>query len=129
MKTRVQKLVSVDGFQLLVKHRQSVTAVALSEDDAQGFSSSKDGVIVQWDVEGGKRLKYEWPSGEVLKSHGMRDPQSRSAKHSKQVLALAVSSDGRQLASAGLDRHVHLWDTRAREHLKVGCFDIFLRLR
>ena len=29
------------------------------------------------------------------------------------MLALAVSSDGALLASAGADRHVHVWDTRA----------------
>uniref|UniRef100_A0A7N0SVQ8 Uncharacterized protein n=1 Tax=Kalanchoe fedtschenkoi TaxID=63787 RepID=A0A7N0SVQ8_KALFE len=107
------------GFELLVKHRQSVTAVALTGDDAQGFSASKDGNILHWDVESGTAVKYKWPGDDVLKSHGFKPPQGRALKHSKQVLALAVSSDGRYLASGGLDRHVHLWDARTREHIQA----------
>ena len=102
-----------------MKHRQSVTAVALSDDDLKGFSASKDGTILQWDVESGKTEKFQWPSEDILKSHGAKDPRGRLKKHSKSVLALAVSSDGRYLASGGLDRHVHLWDIRTREHLQV----------
>lgn len=117
--SRVQKPETVDEFRVLVKHRQSVTAVALSEDDLKGFSASKDGTIVQWDVDSGKGEKYMWPTEEVLKSHGAKDPQGRAMKHSKHVLGLAVSSDGRYLASGGFDRHVHLWDTRTREHLRA----------
>ncbi|KAL3631581.1 hypothetical protein CASFOL_024565 [Castilleja foliolosa] len=117
---RVQKPQTSEGFRFLVKHRQPVTCVALSQDDSRGFSASKDGTIVHWDVESGKTEKYTWPSDEVLKkSRGVRDPQGRATKHSKHVLALAVSSDGRYLASGGLDRHVHLWDVRTREHIQA----------
>ncbi|KAK9936912.1 hypothetical protein M0R45_013732 [Rubus argutus] len=117
--SRVQKPESTDEFRILVKHRQSVTAVVLSEDDFRGFSASKDGTILHWDVDSGKGEKYQWPSNEVLKSHGVKDPLGRATKHSKQMLALAVSSDGRYLASGGLDRHIHLWDTRTREHVQA----------
>ncbi|TKY72367.1 U3 snoRNP-associated protein YAO [Spatholobus suberectus] len=108
-----------EGFRPLVKHRHSVTAVALSEDDSKGFSASKDGVIMQWDVNSGQCERYKWPSDSVLKSHGLKDPQGSAARQSKHVLALAASSDGRYLASGGLDRHVHIWDTRTREHLQA----------
>nr|XP_027085767.1 U3 snoRNP-associated protein-like EMB2271 [Coffea arabica]XP_027085769.1 U3 snoRNP-associated protein-like EMB2271 [Coffea arabica] len=117
--SRVQKPETSDGFRVLVKHRQSVTAVALSEDDLRGFSASKDGSILHWDVDSGKTEKYTWPTDEVLKAHGAKDPQGQATKHSKHVLALAVSSDGRYLASGGLDRHVHLWDIRTRQHLQA----------
>ncbi|KAL6637233.1 hypothetical protein ACP70R_024805 [Stipagrostis hirtigluma subsp. patula] len=106
-----------DGFKVLLKHRQPVTAVALSQDSDRGFSASKDGVIVHWDVETGKSEKYLWPSENVLVSHHAKPPLS--AKRSKQVLALAVSSDGRYLASGGMDRHIHLWDVRSREHIQA----------
>lgn len=117
--SRVQKPESTDEFRISVKHRQSVAAVALSEDDFKGFSASKDGTILHWDVDSGKSERYLWPRDEVLKSHGVKDPQGRATKHSKHVLALAVSSDGRYLASGGLDRHIHLWDTRTREHIQA----------
>jgi ribosomal RNA-processing protein 9 len=35
------------------------------------------------------------------------------------VLALAVSSDGAMLASAGADKHVHVWDARTGAHLQA----------
>ncbi|KAK7331265.1 hypothetical protein VNO77_25485 [Canavalia gladiata] len=111
--------VSDDGFRVLVKHRHCVTAVALSEDDLKGFSASKDGTIMKWDVNSGQCERYKWPSDSVLKSHGLKDPQGSATKQSKHVLALAVSSDGRYLATGGLDRHVHIWDTRTREHLQA----------
>ncbi|ESR62163.1 hypothetical protein CICLE_v10014949mg [Citrus x clementina] len=117
--SRVQKPEATDEFRGLLKHRQSVTAVALSEDDSKGFSASKDGSILHWDVSSGKGVKYLWPSEEVLKSHGAKDPQGRATKQSKHILALAVSSDGRYLASGGLDRHIHLWDTRIQEHIQA----------
>ncbi|XP_020203886.1 U3 snoRNP-associated protein-like EMB2271 [Cajanus cajan] len=107
------------GFRVLVKHRQSVTAVALSEDDSKGFSASKDGVIMQWDVNSGQCDRFKWPSDSVLKSHGLKDPQGSATRQSKNVLALAASSDARYLATGGLDRHVHIWDTRTREHVQA----------
>lgn len=119
MQFRVQQPETTDDFRVIVKHRQSVNAVVLSEDDSRGFSASKDGTILHWDVDGGKCEKYRWPSDELLRSHGARDPQGRATRHSKNVLALAISSDGRYLASGGTDRHVHLWDTRTREHIQV----------
>lgn len=108
-----------DGFRVLIKHRQPVTAVCLSEDDSRGFSASKDGMIMHWDVETGQVQKYLWPSEDVLVSHYAKAREKPSEKRSKHLLALAVSSDGRYLASGGLDRHVHLWDVRSREHIQV----------
>ncbi|CAI0545516.1 unnamed protein product [Linum tenue] len=117
--SRVEKPETGDGFRYLVKHTHPVTAVCLSDDELRGFSASKDGSIVQWDIESGKSERYKWPTEKILKSHGAKDPEGRATKHSKSVLALAVSPDGRYLASGGSDRHIHLWDTRTREHVQA----------
>lgn len=107
------------------RHRQSVTAVALTEDDSRGFSASKDGLIVHWDVETGSSDKYNWPSQETstsgsnVPSGGGQKSKGKKKQGSRNVLALAVSSDGRYLATGGLDRRIHLWDTRTREHLQA----------
>lgn len=108
-----------------MRHRQSVTAIALADDDLTGFSASKDGNIIQWDVDSGKSGKYVWPNKEIMSSHGAKNPQSPAKKWSKHVLSIAVSSDGRYLATGGLDRHVHLWDTRTRQHIQVNCISFF----
>lgn len=94
-------------------------SVALSDDDTRGFSASKDGTILHWDVSSGEKEIYKWPSDETLKSHGMKVREPRNKKHSRATLALAVSSDGRYLATGGVDRHIHIWDVRTREHVQV----------
>ncbi|KAJ0804337.1 putative transcription factor WD40-like family [Helianthus annuus] len=93
------------GFELVVKHRQSVTVAVLSEDDSIVFSASKDGSIRQ------SHLDHD---------HGGKTEETYYAQQgSKHVLALAVTSDGRYLASAGFDRDIHLWDTRTRQHIQA----------
>ncbi|CAN1227915.1 U3 snoRNP-associated protein-like EMB2271 [Linum grandiflorum] len=119
LSARLQKVETGDGFSVLVKHTHPVTGVCLSDDDSRGFSVSKDGLIRHWDVDSGKSEKYKWPTEKVLKSHGVKKPDGRATKHSRSILALAVSSDGRYLATGGLDRHIHLWDTRTREHVQA----------
>ncbi|KAJ4781518.1 U3 snoRNP-associated protein-like YAOH [Rhynchospora pubera] len=119
LSSRVVEPQPEDRFQVLIKHLQPVTAVCLSEDESRGFSASKDGLIMHWDVETGKKEKYLWPSEEVLISHYAKAREKPSEKRSKHVLTLAVSSDGRYLASGGLDRHVHLWDVRSKEHIQA----------
>lgn len=106
-----------DGKNVGRRHRQTVTAVALSEDDFKGFAASKDGLIVHWDVETGSSDKYNWPSNVV--NRAVSGAKGKKKQGSRNILALAVSSDGRYLATGGLDRTIHLWDTRTREHLQA----------
>ncbi|MCO5592689.1 hypothetical protein L7F22_046692 [Adiantum nelumboides] len=43
------------------RHRHTITAVDLSEDDSKGFAASRDGLIMHWDVEAGSSDNYIWP--------------------------------------------------------------------
>ncbi|KAH0854710.1 hypothetical protein HID58_057763 [Brassica napus] len=91
----VQEPLSSDEFSIIVKHRKSVVSVALSDDDIRGFSASKDGTMSI-----GMYLLAR-----VTNTNGQAMTFSRSLgvkKHSRESLALAVSSDGRYLATVEL---------------------------
>ncbi|GLJ04732.1 hypothetical protein SUGI_0002220 [Cryptomeria japonica] len=111
--SRVVKPSKQVEWRVVKRHKQSVTTVVLREDDSKGFSASKDGTIFHWDVETGASEKYDWPNREAFTKN------SNKKQGSKHILSMAISSDGRYLATGGLDRYVHLWDTRTREHIQA----------
>jgi ribosomal RNA-processing protein 9 len=83
-------------------HRFSLTCIALSDAEDVCFTGSKDMTVLKWDVETGKKLG-------ALRAGS----DSGKSAHLDHVLALALSSDGRYLASGGRDRLVRVWDVRA----------------
>jgi WD40 repeat protein len=116
-------VVPADG-RLLRGHRLSVTAVALTSDERTVFSVSKDGAILQHDVESGQRQRFasaEAGQGRVEQAGTQADWVRRGPRTSGSaaLLAAAVSSDGRYLAVGGGDRKVHVWDARGRQYIKV----------
>ncbi len=76
-------------------HKLPVTCVALSSDDRLAASGGKDNAVFLWDVEKKQKrvLIPKWKSG------------SDVSTFSREVLAVALSSDGRFLASGGRDRY------------------------
>lgn len=107
------------------RHRQSVTAICITDDDTLGFSASKDGMIIQWNIETEQSDKYQLPgdnvapstaNGGLVQGSTIKKTDKKGSRH---ILSLAVSSDGRYLASGGLDRAIHLWDIRSRQHIQV----------
>ncbi|KAI3437620.1 hypothetical protein D9Q98_000072 [Chlorella vulgaris] len=116
--------VAASGGRLLRGHRLPVTAVALSADEQTVYSVSKDGAILQHDVETGQRQRFTAASsaglGKVEETGTVADWVKRGPRLSgtASLLAAALSSDGRYLAVGGGDRKVHIWDARSRQYVR-----------
>jgi WD40 repeat protein len=85
---------------MLPGHRKSAYCVAFSPDSKLLFSGGEDGTVRQWDVVGHREisppLQHEWP-----------------------VAFLAVSRDGRVVATACFDNYLRLWDRASRQMRKL----------
>ncbi|KAF5352289.1 hypothetical protein D9758_011962 [Tetrapyrgos nigripes] len=99
-------------------HRFSVTSAVASESGKYLFTSGKEGHIFKWDLSTGKKIttfyKLRPPPG---KGKG-KALDTESKGHTDEVLALALSSDGKYLASGGKDRKVGVWDAEKGEWVK-----------
>ena len=83
-------------------HRLSVTCTVLRSDDRVAYSASKDGSVIEWEVETGRRLCRWRPRGDGGEG-------GKAA-----ILGLALSSDGRFLATGGAEGGLRVFDTRQR---------------
>jgi ribosomal RNA-processing protein 9 len=99
-------------------HDKAPTCVCISHDERSAWTGSKDCSIVRWDVETGKRVS-RYQGGHVTKMDRKRGGGKaiQTAGHSDEVLAVACTTDGRYLASAGRDAMIRLWDTRTDQQL------------
>ncbi|KAF8170167.1 WD40-repeat-containing domain protein [Mycena galopus ATCC 62051] len=104
-------------------HRFSVTSAVASESGKHLFTSGKEGSIIKWDLASGKKLAtfhkvrpLQSSSAKKGKAKGFADPAVEG--HTDEVLALALSGDGKYLASAGKDRRLGVWDADAGVWLK-----------
>mmetsp|Transcript_35974 Transcript_35974/g.85748 ORF Transcript_35974/g.85748 Transcript_35974/m.85748 type:complete len:491 (-) Transcript_35974:22-1494(-) len=86
-------------------HDLTPTCVALSREGHHAFSGSKDGSLIMWDVEEGRKMT-------TILSSKRADNQSQYARNERELLALAASDDGRYLATAGRDKCVRVFDIR-----------------
>jgi len=93
-------------------HENAVTCVALTTDDCTIYSGAKDNSLIKWDVESGAKtiLKEKW-NGKVI-------PRTQSIEG--EVLSVAVSYDGKYIASGGRDNFVRIYDSRSDSEIK--CF-------
>ncbi|RHY33187.1 hypothetical protein DYB32_006192 [Aphanomyces invadans] len=103
-------------------HKLPVTTVCVTEDGSVIYSSSKGGSILKWSIGEGSitKTKLVVPfDDEADDSHAASNkPQKKIPDHKKTILALAVSSDSKFLASGGVDKILRVWDVASNELLE-----------
>lgn len=85
--------------------------MVVSNDSKYAFTGSKDGSIIKWELETGKKLfkiKKKLPKHAQDKTkHG----------HSDKIYSLALTSDFKYLASGGEDKNIIIWDAQTCSHV------------
>ena len=81
-------------------HDLTPTCVSLSKDGRFAFSGSKDGSLLMWDIESGKKTS-------LLPASSRGDDGNK-----REILTLATSDAGRFLAVGGRDNRVRIFDIR-----------------
>ncbi|KAN0094791.1 WD40-repeat-containing domain protein [Tylopilus felleus] len=100
-------------------HRLSVTSAVATEDAKYLFTASKDGAINKWDLRTGRKITTFYKKRLDPKGKGKeRENPFHIEGHTDEVLALAVSSNGQYLASAGKDKKLGVWDIEKNEWVK-----------
>jgi ribosomal RNA-processing protein 9 len=92
-------------------HKLTLTCVVVGSKHI--FTASKDCCIMKWDLSTGSKLCV------ISGGRRTRNAPSRGGPmgHTGHVLALAISSDEKFLASGGLDHAVRIWDAETCNHL------------
>ncbi|CAG8627919.1 2892_t:CDS:2, partial [Paraglomus occultum] len=93
------------------RHDLAVTCIAVADGFKYFYTASKDCSIRKWDIETGRKL-HEFPGG--------RRGVKQFDGHTDHILALALSSDGKYLASGGADKKINIWNVDDNKLLK--CF-------
>jgi len=106
-----QRKSSSFGTRIMRGHRLPVTCVALSADDSTAYSGSKDGSIIKWDIKAGTKLH----TVKRVPKASNRMERREVKGHSRAVLCVAVSTDGKLLATGGDDQCLLVWDTETFE--------------
>ena len=84
-----------------------------SEDARFLYTAGKDGCIIKWDLKDGRKrhtfykLRAQNAKG---KGKGKAPPTEDVDGHTDEVWVLALSPDGRMLASGGKDKRIGVWD-------------------
>ena len=93
-----------------IYHKNPVTCVAVYESCL--YTTSKNGVIEKWDI------KDFRDSVRLTQINRQRDKKN-FAGHTGDILSLAISGDGKFLATGGADKRICVWETSSMGHLKT----------
>jgi len=83
-------------------HKLSITCVVISPDSRHMFSGSKDAGLIKWDLSTGEKL--------VKIGGGKKGHEKQHLGHCYTLLSLAVSSDGKFLASGDAGKQIYIWE-------------------
>ncbi|RHY80931.1 hypothetical protein DYB37_001605 [Aphanomyces astaci] len=105
-------------------HKLPVTSVCATEDGSAIYSAAKDGSILKWSIgeQGVTKTKLVVPFDDEADTDASKTPTKKQQKkvpdHKKTILALAVSSDSKFVASGGVDKILRVWDGASNELLE-----------
>ena len=92
-------------------HKLAITCLVLSPDGQYLFTASKDAGLVKWDLKTGEKL-FKLPGGR-------KGTEAKHKGHCTCIHALAISSDGKFLASGDDGRLIHIWNPKTFELLRT----------
>ncbi|XP_004715312.2 U3 small nucleolar RNA-interacting protein 2 [Echinops telfairi] len=90
-------------------HQLSITCLVITPDDSAVFSAAKDCTIVKWSIESGRKLH--------VIPRAKKDAEGKPRGHSSHVLCMAISSDGKYLASGDRSKLILIWEAESCQHL------------
>ena len=93
-------------------HRFTVTTAVASEDTNFLYTAGKEGSIIKWDLRTGKKLSTAYKK-KLIKGKQKENPDG----HTDEIWTLALSSDGKYLASGGKDRVIGIWDVEKADEI------------
>uniref|UniRef100_UPI0037E85C91 U3 small nucleolar RNA-interacting protein 2 isoform X2 n=1 Tax=Semicossyphus pulcher TaxID=241346 RepID=UPI0037E85C91 len=115
-KGMLQRLIAKDlvppdasEIKVLRGHKLPITCLVISSDDKYIFSAAKDCSIIKWDVESGKKL-HTIPGGR-------KGTEDRHVGHTAHILCMAISSDGKYLATGDMNKLIMIWEAETCKHL------------
>ncbi|KAJ2720508.1 pre-rRNA processing protein [Coemansia sp. Benny D115] len=92
-------------------HRLPVTCVAVTPNGQYVYSGAKDGSLIKWQRTSSKPLKI-FPGQRKTKP-----APNHNLGHCDHILCIAISSDGKYVATGGRDRRIHIWSVDEDRHL------------
>ena len=94
-------------------HKKSLTALAVSSNNSFLFTASKDGCLVKWSLLDGERPKML-----IRKKSAAKEKDGKN--HKSIINAMAISYDGKFLATGDDSKVVFIWNCTNFEFVK--CF-------